>query len=120
MAAVDTVIMSTTERDRPLAIYQCHSYVQDDVLGNHITYRCRRRGDNCLGRMHIYKFHPYNIKQHPVGSWRHTIKGDDWVVYESPAGDEDRMLVLSCENMLRLYSDAGVILIDGIHSLKYK
>ena len=168
MAAVDTVIISTTERDRPLAIYQGHSYVQDDVLGNHITYRCRRRGDNCLGRMHIYKFHPYNIKQHPsehnhppqtdgeigaylarrrmnqmatdhvhtngeihtsvfaqltdneathiatknackramcraaskhypsqsrsvrnfvlVGSWRQTIKGDDWVVYESPSG----------------------------------
>ena len=157
------------------------STTEANVLDNHITYRCKRKGNNCQGRSGIHtgaylarrrtnksatdhvhtngeihtsvfaqltdneatyiatknacKRAMYRAasKHYPsqsrsvrnfvlVGSWRQTIKGDDWVVYESPSGLHftTNFYAIICYIILHMNRYLYIIIIFQIHSLKYK
>ena len=49
-----------------------------------------------------------------VGEWRETIDGENWLVYESPHEDEERMLVFATEAGLTRLSAADRFMMDGM------
>lgn len=48
------------------------------------------------------------------GELRQTVDGEDWVLYEDPPEGEDRMFVLASDSMLRHFSGANVLMMDGM------
>ena len=52
-----------------------------------------------------------------AGEWRETIDGEQWLIYESPQEDKERMLVFSTEEGLKRLSEAETFLMDGMFSV---